>query len=222
MSSPPLVTADGDLLPIWGFLTFHQALRRDAERFPVAARGLAAGDLDADAAPALQEHWARYRALLEFHHQVEDHGLFPAVRAAEPALDDVIDDLARQHDELHAALARLTELVGSIGRPPDAASAADAFDGLRSSLDVHLDAEEEHVVPVMLEVLASGGGDGPAPDAQELPVPVEFANPWSTEHLDDDLLGLALATLSVEEQVRYPDWLASYRAQLARWHPDGA
>lgn len=221
MSSPSLVTADGDLLPIWGFLTFHQALRRDARRFPIAARALAGGQLDAAAVPALRAHWERYRALLEFHHQAEDDQLFPTARDAEPALGTVLDLLGAQHDELHATLAHLTDLARSIGRSSGAEAAAEAFDQLRASLDLHLDAEEEHVVPVMLRILAVRGSDGPAPAAQELPVPVEFAHPWSTEHLDDDLVGLALATLSVEEQVRYPDWLADYHADLALWCPDG-
>lgn len=225
----PLVDGKGDLLPTWGFLAFHQSLRRDASRFAAAAGQFAVGSLPDTAVDGIRVHWGSYRALLDFHHTTEDEHLFPVVRAADPKLGPLIDELAAQHDQLHLLLDRITNVMERLERPGTASEAVEVFTALEALLGPHLDAEEDHLVPVILAMVADqaepsdaappDAEDGPPSDAAE-PVAPEFGHPWSMEHLDDETLERALATLPASEREQYPGWLRTYRERLSVWVGD--
>jgi len=217
----PLRTEDGRIHPAFGFLAIHRALRRDAERFVVAAPTALA---DREAHAALAAHWERYRELLEFHHRFEDAQLLPLMRREAPELSPLLDEMAAEHHDLDELLPRITAIVRS--ERPDAPAAGAAFESLSGLLHPHLAAEEVHLVPVMERVFGSRNGDG-GPDGGERreggpaqnPDHPEFWVPWMGEQLEEDLVAESLATLPEEHRAAYPRWLEEYRAGLARWIP---
>jgi hypothetical protein len=213
-----LTAPDGNLEPTWAFLTFHDALRRDASRFTAASPRL---DADA-AADGLARHWRHYRALLEFHHTTEDTALFSTVRQAAPELRAVLDDLEADHLALDTHLHRLDRLVstcGSADHDPDVLTAA--FADLEGQLGPHLATEEHDLVPVIRRIIDEAAAADPAagapPPPAAGPVPADFAHPWNLEHLDGATLQLAMGTLGPADAASYAQRLSEYRADLSRW-----
>lgn len=238
MTAVPLVRPDGTLLPVWGFLAFHEALRRDAARFRAAVDALT-HDGDAPVAggspriAGLRDHWRHYRQLVEFHHENEDSFLFPMLREAAPRLAPIIDELDAEHVALHSLLGRVTDVADRLPDHRAAGEAATCFDELAALLDRHLDAEEEHLVPVFLAKVAAQAdpGDGPpgpgsppgateAEDGVDMDLgstPLSFGMPWVLDGLDDHVLDLARATLPERRRRELPAWRSAYEDSLARW-----
>src|SRR5690606_25763111 len=222
--SPLMLTADRKLRPTWGFLLFHEAVRRDAMRFRQAAeRWSLHPPVVPFAFDALQAHWRHYVALLEYHHSMEDNHLFPAMRSAVPELAPLIDRLDEEHQELDALLERIHTSLEARA----VAELAHDFAALESLLLRHLAAEEEHVVPAFLRVLEAASTetssrsetDNAPAQAPEAPVPPAFDLPWSLEQLDGELFRLAIATFPDDQQAAYETWLEQYREMLKRWAP---
>jgi hemerythrin-like domain-containing protein len=96
---------------------------------------------------------------LDSHHGVEDYYYFPRLRAAEPALARGFDALAADHEALNGAIVETVEAANALltaapGTETEAAAAARyaaASAGLFALLLRHLDAEEDLVIPVLLE-----------------------------------------------------------------------
>jgi iron-sulfur cluster repair protein YtfE (RIC family) len=231
VTTTELLDEDGNLVPVWMFLTFHQALRRDAARFRSTSADLADAGGPAEPLQAMAEHWEQYHRLLDFHHTMEDKGLFPLMRSIRPDLGGLVDELDGEHHTLEDLLVELEGVVRracSTRSTDDLEQLADGFQRLESLLIPHLAAEEEQLVPAMLDHLAATAAgaaedDQPEEDAPAGPppgpVPESFAEPWSMEHLSGEVLDAALAALPTETASQYPTWLADYRASLARWAP---
>lgn len=96
---------------------------------------------------------------LDSHHEVEDYYYFPRLRAAEPQLAQGFDALSADHEALtgaivetvEAANALLTTAPGAQAESPVAARYVAASAGLFALLLRHLDAEEDLVIPLLLE-----------------------------------------------------------------------
>jgi hypothetical protein len=148
------------------WLGVHEHLRRDCAGLGAAADDyritrLSPPQLAVVAAPRLHG----LIAAMHGHHQIEDFQYFPAFRRAEPRLGRGFDMLEREHTALRAdveaALAALDELRTAAERATSAAAgstlalAADrsieTVERLCAALVRHLDAEEDLVVPVLLE-----------------------------------------------------------------------
>ncbi len=166
--------------PATTFLLVHRALRRDLVLLRSAAR--AAVEPDVGQVGWVRERWRTFRAVLDDHHAAEDARLFPALRAAEPSLAAVLDELDAQHAGLDALLDRVGAAVDAL--PADGAAAA--LDELAAVLVPHLDLEEEHLVPVMLRTAAGPPPSGSSPSRARAGDPA--VHRWVAEGLDAELL----------------------------------
>lgn len=94
--------------------------------------------------------WCRF---VEGHHQGEDVRIFPAIRAQEPGLAEVVDRLEADHREVARHLGEIEVASAALQRVDDAATRQRLVDELqavtRTLLD-HLAREEEAVSPVVL------------------------------------------------------------------------
>jgi hypothetical protein len=132
----------------------HSALRRDLTRTSTALGGeLPIGDPQRT---ALTAHLVWMMDFLHRHHEGEDAGLWPLVRALNPSAGDLLDQMERDH----ALIAPGMETVITATRRYAAGGSAEARDGLvealaslRAVLDPHLLREEQEMMPVVSETL---------------------------------------------------------------------
>lgn len=152
-------------------LWVHGTVRRDLER----VRELAAAATNGQASTAevrdgiaelrtngplwkLKVNCLHYCGFVHSHHNAEDAMLFPALRAANPDLDPIVDRLEAEHrrvsdllDEVEAAAGELSDVTGA---DADRARVAGALDELADHLLEHLKFEEENVAETMREMPA--------------------------------------------------------------------
>lgn len=114
---------------VLGFVGVHLGLRAEAAH---VERLVADGDQ-----PAARRRADLLARVLHHHHRAEDTVLFPALRERVAGVATTTDELERQHEDLDAALARLTQDV-------------DAIEDARRLIEAHLVAEEQHILPVWL------------------------------------------------------------------------
>jgi len=131
---PPEAGSAGEVLRV-----VHDAFRREL--------GIIRGEVAA-AAPRLGAQ-LRINCLtfcqgLEFHHRVEDGGMFPALGDRHPELDAVFARLRREHERMAVLLAELAEAVSGDGEDVPA-----RVDGLIAELEAHLTYEEEQLIPLL-------------------------------------------------------------------------
>ena len=99
----------------------------------------------------LGAYCAAYCRVLTGHHSLEDRGIFPHLRRAEPGLGPVIERLESEHEVIHDLLERLDEaLVGVV----TADGSAPTLDELAGSLDVLTDALLSHLAYEERQLLA--------------------------------------------------------------------
>ena len=92
-----------------------------------------------------------YCRVVSVHHTIEDQGMFPRMRAADPALSAVIDRLEAEHQVIADILDRVDRaLVSMVADPGDLAGVRSAVDLLTDALLSHLAYEER----VLVEPLA--------------------------------------------------------------------
>ncbi len=132
----------------------HSALRRDLTRTSVVLGAeTATGDAQRT---ALTAHLAWMMEFLHRHHEGEDAGLWPLVRALNPSAGDLLDQM--EHD--HAQITPAMETVNTATRRYADDGSAQARDGLvaaleslRAVLDPHLLREEQEMMPVVSKTL---------------------------------------------------------------------
>lgn len=132
----------------------HEALRRDLRRSRSAL--LTAPFPDGARRDALVAHLGWMMGFLHEHHDGEDAGLYPMVRAADPTAGPLLDAMDADHrivepamDEVAAAAA----VWGRTGADGDRISLVDALDHLSAALLPHLEREEHEVMPVVSAAL---------------------------------------------------------------------
>jgi hypothetical protein len=148
----------GPLARYW--LERHAGFRQLAGALERATAELEAGRL---AAAEFRPWFApRLQLLLTHlggHHEVEDYYYFPRLRAAEPGLVAGFEALAADHEALNGAIAEAVEAANALLRAAPGAESeraagaryAAASAGLFALLLRHLDAEEDLVIPLLLE-----------------------------------------------------------------------
>jgi hypothetical protein len=95
----------------------------------------------------LGAYCASYCRVLTTHHTLEDMGLFPQLRAADPSLGPVIDRLATEHHAIHKLLERVDRaLVALVSTPDGMPELQAAVDLLSDALLSHLSYEERQLV----------------------------------------------------------------------------
>ncbi|MFI6823951.1 nitroreductase/quinone reductase family protein [Micromonospora sp. NPDC050187] len=83
---------------------------------------------------------------LEYHHRMEDNGIFPAL-AGQPGTGDVLDRLRVEHERIAALLAELQRIIADPAA--DTARLRAEVDRLTGELEAHLTYEEEHLIPLL-------------------------------------------------------------------------
>jgi hemerythrin-like domain-containing protein len=93
---------------------------------------------------------ASYCTVVDHHHRLEDVGIFPHLRAAEPGLVPVIHRLTAEHRVIHEVLGAvdraLVDLIRAGDVPADHRALQVAVDGLTDTLNSHFAYEEEQIV----------------------------------------------------------------------------
>ena len=96
---------------------------------------------------------SRYCVAVAGHHNLEDVSVFPHLRRAEPALEQVIDRLADEHLAIGDALAAVDRaLVVHINSPGDFEPLQTTIDALTDALLSHLSYEERELVEPLARV----------------------------------------------------------------------
>lgn len=131
----------------------HRFLRREYALLPGAVRAVADGDRERAAAVA--EHIAFMDVALSHHHGAEDDYIWPLLleRCAED-LKSHVHVMEAQHDAVAALEARVAECREAWTADPSAAARdalAIALYDLLAALHEHLGAEEQHVVPLIVQ-----------------------------------------------------------------------
>jgi hemerythrin-like domain-containing protein len=124
----------------------HDALRRDLAR----TRAALAGAVPEERRRALAAHVAWMMDFLHAHHEGEDAGLYPMVRAANPAAGALLDVMAADHAAIDPAVEGLRVAAARwAGSGTDASDLLDALAALETVLLPHLDREETEAMPVV-------------------------------------------------------------------------
>ena len=92
-------------------------------------------------------------AFLEEHHRSEDLGLYPVVRERRPGAAPLLDDMARDHRAVAAAIEDLRAASATYARRDDRRPVVDAIDQLVDVLGPHLAREEDEVMPVVSQAI---------------------------------------------------------------------
>jgi hypothetical protein len=138
----------------------HDHLRGELEQLRGLVDQVTSGALDPGLARShiatmtmRQNNWtvgaycASYCRIVTTHHSLEDQGLFPRLRAADPRLAPVIGRLREEHLVIHDVLERVDRaLVAFVGGPDGAGALRDAVDLLTDTLLSHLSYEERELV----------------------------------------------------------------------------
>jgi hemerythrin-like domain-containing protein len=141
MVAPSRTPADTTIMGV-----VHDALRRALARTREAL-SVAPGDARR---VAVADHLIWMLAFLHHHHESEDAGLWPLVRARNPEAAPVLDRMSADHDEVDPLLERA---LGAARRYRADAGAreelATALDELSGPLLAHLAREEDEAMPVV-------------------------------------------------------------------------
>ncbi len=132
----------------------HNGLRRDLGR----TRAALATPPDPARRHAIAAHLGWLMDFLHEHHTGEDQGLYPLVRATNPAAAELLDAMAGEHDAVDPAVGRLREAAtrwdGS-GSDADRRAMVAALDDLESVLLPHLDREEREAMPLVSATISN-------------------------------------------------------------------
>lgn len=145
MAHDPSGPADTTMMRI-----VHNALRRDLRR----ARAVLTREPPPDdrQRTAIAEHLVWLTAFLEAHHRAEDLGLYPAVRERDPGSAALLDEMARDHEAVAAAIAGMQAAVAAYadhGSREVREALVDAIDELTDVLLPHLRREEDEAMPIV-------------------------------------------------------------------------
>jgi hypothetical protein len=140
-----LLNDDGSASMATAFMMSHHGFRRDIALFK---RALADG-AGIDGVPrieALQGEWKGFHAKLHGHHQVEDNGVFPGIKAQHAELGAVITELVADHQRLDPMLEAGERAFAKL---PATAEATAIVAEMAALLDKHLALEEHKIVPLL-------------------------------------------------------------------------
>jgi hemerythrin-like domain-containing protein len=143
-AAPALLNDDGTASMATALMMSHHGFRRDLMLFARALQRVAAGDETRVA--ALREEWKGLCEKLHGHHNAEDTGIFPHMKAEQPQLSAVIDGLAADHRRIDPILEAGERAFAQL---PDASAASAVVAELTALLDPHLATEEAQLIPFL-------------------------------------------------------------------------
>jgi hypothetical protein len=190
-----LLNDDGSASMATAFMMSHHGFRRDIALFK---RALADG-AGLDAVPrieALQGEWKGFHAKLHGHHQVEDNGVFPGIKAQHAELGAVITELVADHQRLDPMLEAGERAFAKL---PATAEATAIVAEMAALLDKHLALEEQKIVPLL-----RGATTFPAPasDAEAEMYAEGFA--WACQGIAPDVVEQVYKMLPAAVMARLP------------------
>jgi hypothetical protein len=208
MSPPNLLNDDGTASIATAIMMSHHAFRRDLGRF---ARAL--GRFDIARTDALCEEWKSFRFHLHGHHEAEDNGVFPNIRAQQESVAATIDELSSDHRRIDPLLERgdraFAELPGAVD------DAAAVVRELQTLLDPHLATEEAELIPFLRP-------------AKEFPPPSSEAEAdlyaegfaWAMQGIAPDVIDRVHAMLPDALLRKLPEAREAFQARCDRiWGP---
>ncbi|MGW3124507.1 hemerythrin domain-containing protein [Streptomyces sp. NPDC001107] len=214
--------ADGNVTAATMFLMVHHALRRDLERLPKALAAL--DPKDTRQARLLAEHWQLYRWALMDHSVNEDDILFPLVLERAPQIAPALEAIEQDHEGLEAQLDEVSRLLQDLSTPEAIGVARATAEELEEFLGRHLDAEEEHIVPVLVDRITPGElrerqGQETSDKMKDFEEPpMWLVVTWSEEGVPREVSDAVVAALPphFRDQMAeaFPQWRAEY-ADLA-------
>jgi hypothetical protein len=208
-----LLNDDGTASMATALLMSHHGFRRDLGHFAVALRALVAGD--PSRIPALRDEWKSFRATLHGHHEQEDAGIFPGLRAQRPELAPVMDELSAQHRLIDPLLERGDHAFAVLETTTGAAEAAAVVTSLSTLITTHLTLEEAHV-PAFLR----GAKEFPLPPTPEVVAMYAQGFAWASRGVAPDILALVDAMLPAPVREALPAARAAFEARCLRvWGP---
>src|SRR5262245_21165071 len=145
MTPPNLLNDDGRASMATALMMSHHGFRRDLGELAAALDRLAGGDTARVA--AVRDEWTGFHAHLHGHHEAEDNGIFPSLRADHPPLAATIERLAADHRRIDPLLARGDAAFAALPSAGAIADASRVIADLRALLDPHLATEEAEVIP---------------------------------------------------------------------------
>ncbi|MEV5971387.1 hemerythrin domain-containing protein [Streptomyces sp. NPDC051921] len=130
----------------------HLYLREELTRLreEVAAQLAAGGERPRE----LRAHCLAFCSALTRHHTAEDEGVFPALARRHPELRPVLDELARDHEQVTELLRAAQELGDGLGAGPEPDPAEvrrtlGELDGLVALVESHFTFEERKLVTAL-------------------------------------------------------------------------
>jgi len=127
----------------------HQAFRRAYNESAALVRNAASAS--ADRVGFLADHVDLGVALLHIHHDGEDELVYPKLMERRPEQAASTEQIRREHQDIQAQLNAVSEACKAWRAGPSTESGealSSALEQLNASLQVHLDNEEEQVVPL--------------------------------------------------------------------------
>ncbi|TNC16957.1 hemerythrin domain-containing protein [Georgenia sp. 311] len=137
-----------------GMAEIHRMFRAGFREGPALVAGVAEGD--AAHADAVGDHLSLLSGALHSHHEFEDENLWDTLSSRAPACALHVGRMRGQHAQMLVHLTALDEALPAwraSGRGADAEPVLAALGRIDAGLAEHLPDEEEHIVPVMEQVL---------------------------------------------------------------------
>lgn len=188
---PFLVTTD-NAPAIWEMVVVHRVFRREFRLAPELVRQVAPGDTER--AATLAVYLGEILAGLHHHHEAEDKLLWPVLLRRVQLESILIRTMEEQHERVADHISVLEELLPAWRAEADADRRdrlADTLTLLHDELLVHLDQEEERILPLVAEHLTKAEWDTLSEYARaQLPKDrllinlgalLEDATPWERE-----------------------------------------
>ena len=169
------------------FVMTHRAFERDAQRLLDA---LGTDPTDPERVAALGRAWTLFHDLLEHHHRAEDEVLWPALAAAHPEADGIVERMADQHHQLDGLLTSANQVIPGWAADPDATRCEDARNAvgpIAELLATHLTDEESTAVPLIRQHLPLDGWAAFTGYNMQLNAGIEWTIPWLAEGQSDDV-----------------------------------
>jgi hemerythrin-like domain-containing protein len=136
------------------FKLVHDTLRTFADRLGKTLDAVTPSDTSQLSTVA--DRWAFYARQLHHHHENEDNLVFPRLRSAQVDFADLDEQLRREHEELVTEMSSVDDSFAMARRRPDERSLSvlcAALAQFSSSLQTHLDLEDERLLPLVQETI---------------------------------------------------------------------
>jgi hemerythrin-like domain-containing protein len=127
----------------------HQAFRRSYNESATLVRS--AVPSSQDRVRFLADHVELTSALLHLHHEGEDELLYPKLMERRPDQASSTEKIKHEHEDIQTKLRAVSDACSAWRAGPSTESGealASALDELNAALQVHLDDEEQQVVPL--------------------------------------------------------------------------